>query len=345
MAQVRVVLVRPEHATNIGAVARVILNTGLAGLELVAPTEWRTVECWRTAWGATDVLERARTWERLPEALAGASYVVALSRRASEGVPCDIREAAAEIARLPEATNVALVFGPETSGLTLDELAVCGRTAMIPSYPAQPSLNLSHAVMVAAHEVFRANGAFAAEPGPGTGTAAPPLLATHREKEQALALLLGGLRAVRALGEARGDVYARLWRGLIQRTALTAREARLVGHLGRKLARQADDRPQGGTLTPALTAPAGGDRHATPSPDLDPSRQPFTDIVPVPGGVSIPPLKWRELLFIGVLRREGEVYVRDPTRTLPPFVQDDLFPEGVPLRVVARGGRVEITRR
>ena len=48
---VRVVLVRPETPQRRGA-ARVVRNTGLAGLDLVDPGDWRTVECWRTAWGA-----------------------------------------------------------------------------------------------------------------------------------------------------------------------------------------------------------------------------------------------------------------------------------------------------
>jgi len=54
MARVRIVLVRPESAANIGACARVSRNSGAEGLDLVAaPGDWRTVECWRTAWGLT----------------------------------------------------------------------------------------------------------------------------------------------------------------------------------------------------------------------------------------------------------------------------------------------------
>jgi tRNA C32,U32 (ribose-2'-O)-methylase TrmJ len=70
LAKVRVVLVRPESPGNVGAVARVIKNTGLLGLDLVAPTDWHTVECWRKAWGAREVLEQARVFASLPEALA-----------------------------------------------------------------------------------------------------------------------------------------------------------------------------------------------------------------------------------------------------------------------------------
>jgi len=59
------VLVRPEVPANVGAAARTIRNTGLEGLSLVAPGDWRTVECWRTAWGAHDVLEQAHVFDDL----------------------------------------------------------------------------------------------------------------------------------------------------------------------------------------------------------------------------------------------------------------------------------------
>jgi len=69
-------------------------------------------------------------------------------------------------------------------------------------------------------------------------------------------------------------------------------------------------------------------------------QEPFADVVAVEGGFSIPELKWRELLFIGALRPEGEGFVRDPARPLPPFRREGLFPEGVRFRVEGARGRV-----
>ena len=88
MAQVRVVLVRPESPGNLGAVERVVKNTGLAGLDLVSPTDWRTVECWRTAWGAHQVLEQARVFGSLPEALADCQRAFAFTGRRDKGIRC-----------------------------------------------------------------------------------------------------------------------------------------------------------------------------------------------------------------------------------------------------------------
>jgi hypothetical protein len=69
-------------------------------------------------------------------------------------------------------------------------------------------------------------------------------------------------------------------------------------------------------------------------------QEPFADVVDVEGGFSIPELKWRELLFIGALRPEGDAFIRDPARPLPPFRRGGLFPEGVRLRAERVPGRV-----
>jgi TrmH family RNA methyltransferase len=227
MVRFRVVLVRPENAANIGACARLVRNVAAEGLDLVAPDDWRTVECWRTAWGAQDVLEAARVFPDLTSALRGVALAVGLSGRRGAGAPMDVREAAQEIASLGPEEGAALVFGPEASGLSAAELACCGRRARIPSNPAQPSFNLSHAVAIAVYEVRRA-----VTPGPADG----PRRATHDEKERLLALLREGLLALGALPAVNAEGYFREWRALVQRADVTPRELKLLEHMARKMA-------------------------------------------------------------------------------------------------------------
>ena len=229
MASVRFVLVRPETSANVGACARVARNTGAAGLDLVAPGDWRTVDCWRTAWGAQELLEEARVFADLGSALAGAALSVALTGRRPDGPPvADVREAAAEIAGLGPEDTAALVFGPETTGLTNGEIALCGRRATIPSHGAQPSFNLSHAVAIAAYEVFRASRRGAPQEVPR---------ATHDQKESLLALLREGLVAIEALPRVSTDGYFADWRALVQRADLTPKELKLLEHAARKMGR------------------------------------------------------------------------------------------------------------
>ena len=229
MARVRFVLVRPETSANVGACARVARNTGAAGLDLVAPGDWRTVDCWRTAWGAHELLEEARVFGDLGSALAGATMSVALTGRRPDGPPvADVRDAAAEIAGLGRDDTAALVFGPETTGLTNGEIALCGRRATIPAHPAQPSFNLSHAVAIAAYEVFRASR---------RGATQPVSRATHDQKEGLLALLREGLLAIEALPRVSTDGYFADWRALVQRADLTLKELKLLEHAARKMGR------------------------------------------------------------------------------------------------------------
>jgi hypothetical protein len=72
------------------------------------------------------------------------------------------------------------------------------------------------------------------------------------------------------------------------------------------------------------------------------SQDPFTDVVSVEGGFSIPQLKWRELVFIRAVVPEGDHFVRDPARPLPPFARPGLFPEGARFSVEAALGRVVV---
>lgn len=194
----------------------------------MSPGDWRGVECWRLAWGAQDVLEAARVFDSLAEALADATLVAGLSGRRDAGVPVsDVRDLAGQVAALGDDDRVALVFGPESSGLRLDELSLCGRRVRIPSHPRQPSLNLSHAVMVTAYEVFRAGR----RPVGGTRRA------THQEKARMLELLRAGLLAIEALPSANTDGYFQEWRALFERADLTPKEVRLLEHMARKMER------------------------------------------------------------------------------------------------------------
>lgn len=72
--------------------------------------------------------------------------------------------------------------------------------------------------------------------------------------------------------------------------------------------------------------------------------RPFEDVRRSGEGFSIPELKWRELLFVGALRQDGDHYVRDPARPLPPFRDEGLFPEGVRFAARQEEGRIHLMR-
>ncbi len=228
MARVRVVLNRPESASNVGAVARVISNTGLEGLDLVQPGDFRTVEAWRMAWRSEDVLEQIRVFESLEEACANAVYVAGFAGREGKKVePITPREMAREIATLDQTAAAAIVFGRESHGLTEEELALCQRRVRIPSHPRQPSLNLAQAVMVAAYEVYLASSD---APAP----AATPR-ATAGEAERSLAAFRAALLEIGFLPADHPESRFVEWRELFGRAGLTARETRVLLALARRV--------------------------------------------------------------------------------------------------------------
>ena len=153
-----VVLSRPSHPGNIGAAARALKTMGFSDLRLVAPRNPPGPESEALASGALDVLNSARTFERLEQALGDAELAVGFSARSRDlsHPVAALREAAPSIVRAARAGRVALVFGNETFGLTNEELGRCQMLCTIPANPRYASLNLAAAVQVACYEVATA---------------------------------------------------------------------------------------------------------------------------------------------------------------------------------------------
>ncbi len=154
-ARTAVVLSRPSHPGNVGAAARAMKTMGFSDLRLVAPKNPPGREAGALASGALDVLEAARTYGRLEDALDDVELAVGFSARSRDlsHPVLALREAAPAIVEAARAGRVALVFGNETFGLTNEELGRCQMLCTIPANPRYASLNLAAAVQVACYEV------------------------------------------------------------------------------------------------------------------------------------------------------------------------------------------------
>jgi tRNA/rRNA methyltransferase len=148
-----IVLVRPQLGENIGKAARAMLNFGLTEMRLVAPRDgWPNPQAGPAASGADVVLERARVFDSVAEAVADCPHVYATTVR-KRGVtkPVMTPEAAArEIHAQPGRS--AILFGPERSGLETDDVAVARTIVTVPINPEFGSLNLAQAVILVAYE-------------------------------------------------------------------------------------------------------------------------------------------------------------------------------------------------
>ncbi|WP_114913946.1 RNA methyltransferase [Acidibrevibacterium fodinaquatile] len=151
-----VILVRPQLAENIGAVARAMANGGLYHLRLVAPRDgWPQERAWRTASGADRILDAAKIFPDVADAVADLHRVLATCPRPRHVVTplLTARGAAAELRAIGErGLRAGVLFGPERAGLDRDDLAHADALIRYPLNPAFLSLNLAQAVMVLAYE-------------------------------------------------------------------------------------------------------------------------------------------------------------------------------------------------
>ena len=153
------VLVRPDKPANVGAAARALKNFGWSDLRVVGtrsplPGGEGFAEARALAWNSADVLEGARAFDTLEEAVADLHLVAASTARTDHGgQTLDPRAFGAEASALGEGARVGVVFGPETHGLSNEELDLCRVRLRIPTRGEQPSMNLAQSVVIVSYEL------------------------------------------------------------------------------------------------------------------------------------------------------------------------------------------------
>lgn len=247
LPRVRIVLCRPSHAGNIGAVARAMKNMGFRRLSLVQPRRWDSSarsEATARSSGAEDLLEGAQVSEDLDSALSRSIFTAGVSaRRRDIGPPLyQVRAGAAHLydrlveleqyvagcsAMLEDARELIILFGNESSGLSNAELALCHGLIQIPSDPDFASLNLAAAVQLVCYEIRMS--AFAGIP-PQPGQATPQLmpLATHAEMRGLYAHLFDVMARSRFYDPAKPKRLPDKLRRLLQRAAPSSEEVNIL---------------------------------------------------------------------------------------------------------------------
>jgi tRNA/rRNA methyltransferase len=155
-----IILVEPQLAENIGAAARAMLNCGLATLRLVNPRpEWPSERARANSSGAERVLDSARVFRSVAEAVADLQRVYATSGRSRELVKQIMTppQAAAEMrTEIGRGERIGVMFGPERTGLVNDDVVLADTVISVPLNPEFTSLNLGQAVLIVAYEWFKA---------------------------------------------------------------------------------------------------------------------------------------------------------------------------------------------
>jgi tRNA/rRNA methyltransferase len=159
LKNVAIILNRPRYPENIGAVARAMLNMGLAQLLLVDPQNCDLTRILKMAThAAVEVIEEMQVYENLQNALETFNYVVGTTARLGGqrqviGSPAKLAQ---KLASISQNNRVGILFGPEDRGLTNADIRLCHELANIPTAEFS-SLNLAQAVMIICYELHAYN--------------------------------------------------------------------------------------------------------------------------------------------------------------------------------------------
>jgi tRNA/rRNA methyltransferase len=231
----RVVLVRPQIAANLGAAARVMRNMGLRDLVLVAPeADPDDRQARQLSTQGEEILDGARIVPDLGAALGDCVLVAGTSartgglfRRQSMGRPDEIMSHL--VKSLQAQQPVALVFGPERTGLTNTEVSRCHYLIHIATDESYPALNLAQAVAICLYELrrtwLRSHEAPSERSKP----------ATFEAQERVFEHLRTALEAIHFLYGDKADSLMHAVRHLLARAQPTGMEIELLHGLARQM--------------------------------------------------------------------------------------------------------------
>lgn len=234
MPGTRIVLVRTKESANVGAAARAMLNFGLDDLWLVAPRCQIDHRAYALASHAGEVLKGAKVVGSLEEALAGVTLVAGTSGRPRAADNYQVATPREAAPRLGE--GAAVLFGPEDHGLANEELTRCQLQVSIPTGEFA-SLNLAQAVLLVAYERFVSQPVVA----PDLPARRP---AARDQLEGFFAQLERELKHIGYTDDDRAPGVMRMFRGLLDRAEVDARELAALRGVAAQLRWAADQPPE-----------------------------------------------------------------------------------------------------
>lgn len=153
-----IILVDPKYPENVGAAARIACNFGIENLMIVAPQRPDQERMLKMATHkAAHLIHQLTLVQETAEAARPYHFIVGTTARQGrhrvlEQTP---HEVMTDLAPLSAGSRIALMFGPENSGLTNQDLDLCQFTSTIPTVDFS-SLNLAQAVAIHCYELSMA---------------------------------------------------------------------------------------------------------------------------------------------------------------------------------------------
>ena len=149
------ILVRPQLGENIGSVARAIKNFNITKLRIVNPRcGWPNEKSQATSVGAKDILKKTKLYSTIDKSIADLDIIFASTSR--------IRKVNKKVISILDLNKkiiskkkIGIIFGPEASGLSNDELNCADFLVKIPTNKNFSSLNLSHSAIIFSFQIFK----------------------------------------------------------------------------------------------------------------------------------------------------------------------------------------------
>ena len=231
LAHLAIVLVRPKIPENIGAAARISCNMGINRL-IVVRDEMpdRETMAKMATHKAAHLIDNLELYQDLGEALADFTLVVGTTAR--KGRQRSVETSPRELVEilLPSLTTnrVAILFGPEDTGLTNDDLKYCQLASAIPTADFS-SLNLAQAVAIHCYEFY--HGIVHGR----KNMAVMPQLATSHELHSMYGFIEEALYSIDFLNEVSNDYWMTNIRRFFSRMKITSKDANIVRTVCKKL--------------------------------------------------------------------------------------------------------------
>ena len=151
------ILVKTQLGENIGACARSIKNFGFSKLHIVSPKiNFPNHKTKATSVGAYDIINKAKVFDNVEEAIEPFNLVIALSARRRDINKRHISlNSFQNILKRKNNLKIGFMFGPEASGLSNKDLSYSNYILQIPTSNKFRSLNLSHSLTIISYEIFK----------------------------------------------------------------------------------------------------------------------------------------------------------------------------------------------
>ena len=155
----KVVLVEPNGAINVGSIARLCSNFEVDELRIVSPKcDVFSLEAKRMALKGQSYIDNCKKFNSIEQAIFDCDLVLATCGRIdlSKDIECESPETIFNwISSFKEINNLAIVFGREDRGLTNRELLLAHKILNVNTSKNFPSLNLSHSVAIILYELSK----------------------------------------------------------------------------------------------------------------------------------------------------------------------------------------------